>query len=532
MDGLKEGKIGLNEFGLEIPKALDEVLQKTNISAEQMKTWGAAVAEGGEGGSQALVEVAKALAEVEDATVRNELGVQLFGTMWENNGSKIVDTLLNAENGTANLGENISQLADDTARLESDPAIKLQEALNNMMTALQPLLIKVAELVTKFADWAAENPGLLAAITAISAVLGILMGIFAALAPVINLIITHFGLIRTVFMALTGPVGIVIAAITALIAIGVALYKNWDEEKDFASETWSAIETAISTAIETAKTVVSATVQAISTTVSSFFQAIATTAQVIWGSIRAAIATAVLAIYNSVANTFRNVLSVATSIFNSVRNAISTVWNTLKSIVQNAASSILNSVRNAFNNLLSAVKNAMNNVRSAVSNIWNSVMSFFRGINLFSIGSNIISGLINGIKSMATSVVNSVKGVVNGAIEGAKNLLKIKSPSRVFMEIGEFTTEGFIKGIESTANQIKGTMDNVYGSLGNSAELMVNSGSGAVSNTTQITNSTPINFVLNYSGNANEFEALKMVDIIETELGNRLSTNQFLRGAK
>ena len=51
---------------------------------------------------------------------------------------------------------------------------------------------------------------------------------------------------------------------------------------------------------------------------------------------------------------------------------------------------------------------------------------------------------------MATKVVDSVKGVVNGAIDGAKKLLGIHSPSRVFMEIGQYTGEGMAVGLENT----------------------------------------------------------------------------------
>lgn len=74
--------------------------------------------------------------------------------------------------------------------------------------------------------------------------------------------------------------------------------------------------------------------------------------------------------------------------------------------------------------------------------------------DMLQIGKNIIQGLINGVLSMASSLVKSVKGVVNDAIEGAKNLLGIHSPSRVFMEIGEFTGEGFAIGMKNMKNDI------------------------------------------------------------------------------
>ena len=511
LDGLKEAKIGLSEFGLEIPKALDELLQKTNISAEQMKAWGAAVAAGGEGGSQAMLEVAKALGGIEDATLRNEIGVQVFGTKFEDQGMKLVDTLLAAENGTANLGEGIKGLNDDIATMDADPAVKLKEALENMKTALQPILTKVAEMITVFATWASENPVLLATITAITTILGVLMGIFAALAPVINLIITHFGLIRTVFMALTGPVGIVIAAITALIAIGVALYKNWDDVQKYASIAFKAVKTVISNALDSVSKVVSSVLKAVSTTFKNALEGIKTT----------------------VSNIFNGIKSYITGVLNDYKNAFSIAWNAIKSAVSSSASAIWNTVKNNFNNMLNAVRNTMNSVRSAISEIWNSALNIFKSSSLFKIGKDMISGLIRGIKSMAKDAIGAITGVVNGVVNKAKSLLKIKSPSRVFMEIGEFTNEGFIKGIESTSKQIANTMGDVYGNLGTNAKRMTENSAPSIPTTNNnVTNSMPVHISLNYSGNGSEADAMRMVDIIETQLGNRLNSRLRMSGVR
>ncbi|SCB00758.1 Uncharacterized protein BWINRA5_04195 [Bacillus mycoides] len=79
LDGLKEGRIRVAEFGNEVPKALKDLLEGTKISTDQMQKWGKAVAEGGKGGSQAMVEIAKALDGVDDATKKNLIGAQIFG---------------------------------------------------------------------------------------------------------------------------------------------------------------------------------------------------------------------------------------------------------------------------------------------------------------------------------------------------------------------------------------------------------------------------------------------------------------------
>lgn len=424
---------------------------------------------------------------------------------------KLVDTLLIAENGTANLGEGIQKLNDNIATMDEDPAVKLQEALQNMMKALEPILTKVAEMITVFATWASENPVLLATITAITTVLGILMGVFAALAPIISLIINNFALIRTAFMALSGPIGIAIAAI---VAIGVALYKNWDVVQEYVgnvSLAFKAVKAAITTALEGASKVVSSVLKTISTTFKNILEGIKTT----------------------VSSIFNGIKSYITGVLNDYKNAFSTAWNAIKSAVSSSASAIWNTVKNNFNNMLNAVRNTMNSVRSAISEIWNSALNIFKSSSLFNIGKDMISGLIRGIKSMTKSTISAITGVVNGVVNKAKSLLKIKSPSRVFMEIGEFTNEGFVKGLEKTSSQIASTMDDVYGNLGTNAMRMTKQSASNIPTTNNsVTNSMPVHISLNYSGSASREDTLVMAKILDNQLGKLQKSRMRMSGVK
>lgn len=65
-----------------------------------------------------------------------------------------------------------------------------------------------------------------------------------------------------------------------------------------------------------------------------------------------------------------------------------------------------------------------------------------------SIGGDIIKGLVKGISGAASSVVKAVSGVVGNAISSAKKLLGINSPSKLFMQFGEWTTEGYEIGVK------------------------------------------------------------------------------------
>lgn len=236
LDGLKEGRIKLAEFGQEVPKATKELLDGTEISTKQLQEWGKAVAQGGQGGKKAMQEVAEALMNVEDETQRNALGVELFGTMWEDQGTNITDTLLNMDNHLMSAKENQDALNQSTEQLNADPAVKMQQALADLKMAFAPLLAAIAEMVAKLALWASENPKLTATIVGIGTAIGILIGAFATLTPAIVSITGAIGgasgaaaLFGTALAVLTGPIGLTIAALAGLTAGGIALYNHLKE---------------------------------------------------------------------------------------------------------------------------------------------------------------------------------------------------------------------------------------------------------------------------------------------------------------
>lgn len=246
LDGLKEGRIVLAEFGQGIDKTTAGLIEGTGISAGQLQAWGQAVANGGEEGKNAMMEVAAAVAGIDDKTKQNAIGVKVFGTLWEENGTKITDTILGMNDNLMTAEANQNNLNGAINDLNTDPAVQWETAISNLTTALAPLLTIIAEVIGKIAEWIANNPALAATITAIVATLGILIGIIAGLAPIITMITGLMPILAAGFGAIAAPVLIVIGVIAALIAIGVALYANWDLIKAKAAEVWTAISTGIS----------------------------------------------------------------------------------------------------------------------------------------------------------------------------------------------------------------------------------------------------------------------------------------------
>lgn len=277
LDGIKEGRIKMAEFGVSIDNTTAGLIQGTSISKEQLQSWGQAVAQGGEGGTKAMQEVSQALMGVNDDTTRNALGVQIFGTMWEDQGTNITSTILGMNDHLTTAEENQNNLNSATESLNSDPMVQLQTAASNLMTALAPLLTVIANVVGAIATWVANNPTLAATITAIVATLGILIGIVAGLAPIITMITSVIPLLTGGLAAIAGPILIVIGVITALVAAGVALYANWDTIKAKAAEVWTAISTGISSFVDSVINFFTVTIPGALGSLGTFFSGLWTT---------------------------------------------------------------------------------------------------------------------------------------------------------------------------------------------------------------------------------------------------------------
>lgn len=239
LDGLKEGRIKAAEFGQGVDKAMKESLEGTKISAEQVEKWGQAVAKGGKDGSAAMTEIAQALSEVEDETKRNELGVKFFGTIYEDQGQNIINTLLGAKEKVIDFDKNQKNLNDSIKKMDANPAVKFQKAMQDLQVALKPVLSVIADVISKIAEWVSNNPKLAATLTAVALAIGIISGAIMALAPIVMAVMSVFEIGAAAALGIVAVVPLIIAAI---VALGIAIYQNWDSIKQWTIETWNSIK--------------------------------------------------------------------------------------------------------------------------------------------------------------------------------------------------------------------------------------------------------------------------------------------------
>lgn len=78
-------------------------------------------------------------------------------------------------------------------------------------------------------------------------------------------------------------------------------------------------------------------------------------------------------------------------------------------------------------------------------------------------GAAVISGLIGAITGGASAVWGAVKNLASGIAGSFKAALGIASPSKLFESYGDFTVQGFVRGIEGGEADAQGAVDSMVG---------------------------------------------------------------------
>lgn len=515
LDGLKEGRIRLAEFGQGISDATAGLLEGTGISATQLQGWGKAVAAGGETGKKAMSDVAAAVANIDDKTKQNALGVAIFGTQWEENGTKITDTILGMNDNLMTAEANQNNLNAATQDLNADPAIKMQEAINGLTIALTPLLLELAQVAAAVAGWISENPNLSAAIIAVVSAIAILVGICMGLMPIFTAITTAAEILGVAVGAIAFPVTATIAVIAALVEAGVLLYKNWDETSAKAVEIWTYLQGWISQAWQQISDIAVATWSGMRDFFAQILESIEANAMEIWQSIVLFFTKSIPAWIKQIDDWFAklpnliayylgyaigNIIKWGTDSWNYLSTNVPVwienigaffselpeiIWTWLLNVLTkfaNWGSSIINWIATNvpiwINNIVSnfvqlppAIWNwlvqCVDNIKTWGTNmlteavngaeqVFNGVIDTFKRLpdKMFEIGSNIVAGIKEGISDSWEGMKDWMAGLADDFSDGVAEALDIHSPSRVMMKLGAFAGEGFELGVKSTFGQI------------------------------------------------------------------------------
>jgi len=212
---------------------------------------------GYESGQTMLEELglAKTLATLRDATGgSNEMLMKMFGSV-EAGAAVLALTGDNIETFNADLKamEDASGAATDAfEQMEKSTSRQMAKMMaqlkdigitigNALMPALKSIMEIIGPIIKAIGDWATKNPKLIMAILGVIGALGGLLLAAGFLLPMISSFIGLLPLLGGAFTLMLGPVGLIIAGIAALIAIGVLVWKNWDTIKEKAKAIWEGI---------------------------------------------------------------------------------------------------------------------------------------------------------------------------------------------------------------------------------------------------------------------------------------------------
>lgn len=271
------------------------------------------------------------------------------------------------------------------------------------------------------------------------------------------------------------PVGIVIAAIVALVAIFVVLWKKVDGFREFWIAVWDEVSTAFTyfcDSIDEGCKWLANVIGNAAKSISGFFSGLWTKLKSGFNSLKNWIVTNicrpianfynkwVAPVFNKLLEMARKIVEIIVAVFvglynllkikviQPIVNAAQNLWNKIKSIfgkvkswvTSNIANPIKNAVSKAFNSASNAAKSAWSKIKSifspvgsffrsifqkaysAVTRIFNNIANFFSGIwrkikNSFKgLGTTIGNAMSNAVKSALNSVIRAVENSINRAI--------------------------------------------------------------------------------------------------------------------
>nr|DAE50723.1 MAG TPA: minor tail protein [Bacteriophage sp.] len=283
---------------------------------------------------------------------------------------------------------------------------------NGLINILAPALAKVMDAVggvydkiTTVINWLMGNgkPVLDAIVTVIGSIVLAIGAVKAALG-VFSIIQKVVSLAGTAFSLIVSPAGLAVAIIAAVIAVGIALYRNWDKIKATALVVWNTIKNAIGAAISA---------------ISGFFVGL-------WEGIQT--------IFSTIGKWFLDRFTEAVS---GIKTAFSVVAAFFKGVwtgITNAFSNVVTWFSSKFSQAVSKIKSAFSGVKGFFQGIWSGIKGAFGDIagwfrekfsaawtavkNVFSKGGKVFTGIKDGI-------LNGLKSVVNALIRGINRVISI-----------------------------------------------------------------------------------------------------------
>ena len=298
--------------------------------------------------------------------------------------------------------------------------------------------------------------------------------------------------LNVVMMA--NPIGLIILAITALVAAFMVLWKNCEGFREFWKNLWDGIKNVVNVVVEWVKKNWQSMVLFLISPLAGIFKylmdnckgfrdfwtkmwaGLKNTVNTVvewvkknWKSLLLFLVSPLAGIFKILYDNFEGFRKKVNSVFSAVKTTFFGFINTLKALPGRVWSAIVGAVNRVAQWGRDMAAKAKNGATSLVNNVVNGVKSL--PSKMREVGKNLVQGLWNGIKDTAGWVKSKISGFATGVLDDIKRRFGVASPSKETAWIGEMLDEGLAKGVEDNAKKPLDAMASLSSGMLTEAEL-------------------------------------------------------------
>lgn len=181
-------------------------------------------------------------------------------------------------------------------------------------------------------------------------------------------------------------------------------------------------------------------------------------------------------IITGIANALPQLISYLPTIVNSITTVI-TRPDMLGKIIGAGLQVIIALVKG----IIQSIPQLVNAVPQIVMSLTNSLKNNMTPEKFASFGKNVMNGILNGLGAKMGELKKKIKSIGDSISSGLSKVLKIGSPSKVTYQIGKYTDQGMINGLDSLQPEIQDSLQNMvdlspslYGTATNNLSPSVN----------------------------------------------------------